>query len=89
MFGLLEHVESFKMMLTELSKQLQNVQEVQNKILGDINTIKRTQKKSDKKFDSFAEGFYQIRKVSLSLANRLDQVLGPISGAQKEKDHDD
>jgi len=42
MFGLLEHVESFKMMLTELSKQLQNVQEVQNKILGDINTIKRT-----------------------------------------------
>ena len=84
MFGMVQEIETFKFLLDEIMKKLVSVEKVQNVILKDINGLKTESKKSGKKFEATYEAFNQIRVVSVSLVERLDEALGVVSDVQMD-----
>ena len=74
-----EQINCFKEILAEVVKRLECIEENQREILAKVQIVEISSKNQCEKFQACAMSFRQIKIVTESLVDRLDEIGGTLT----------
>ena len=79
LFNFDKELAEFRSLLRGVINRQNTLQETMDQILEKVMCNELTVKQTEKKFDSCAKGFYQVRDACTCLVEKFDEISGTIT----------